>query len=50
MKNMTRLFVIVSLIVIGAMLLLATLTRTGGDDRDETEEGHSRRTPPSRLS
>ena len=40
MKNMTRVFVIVSLIVIGAMLLLATLTRTGDDDRDETKEGH----------
>ena len=39
MKNTTRLVVIVSLIVLGAMLLLATLTRTGGGDRDETEEG-----------
>ncbi|MDP7618747.1 MAG: hypothetical protein QF652_00650 [Dehalococcoidia bacterium] len=39
MKNPTRLVVIVSLIVLGAMLLLATLTRTGDHDRDQTEEG-----------
>ena len=40
MKNPTRLVVIVSLIVLGALFLVAALTRTGDDDRDEIEEGN----------